>query len=344
MAFDPRREDYQRLGLRFARELDGRDSTSAMHAFSTFGRRFASMRDTLPQSDADRAFHLVADAAVLVDYQLPFVSDDQVSGLVSRAQKLLDEALALDSGCHDAVRMRFAGTRPSFESSYDFLREGAPEVLAACREQARAASKDAFPDRARLGAEMAMRPYYRWMASLAEKALICGRNRACIELAHGLLEMDPADSADVRFTCALAYAKLEDEHGLNAFARQNASLERGIGAEDAWMLLSRCALAYKRRSFEEARTCLRKLTENYPHAIVNLADQKELPEGVFARLAVAPGSEDELILAISEGTVLLMDGRYPFGAWVEDEARSLATPQDLRELSFETRAERREQR
>ena len=62
MSFDPRREDYQRLGLRFARELDGRDSASAVHAFSTFGRRFASMRDTLPQSDADRAFHLVADA------------------------------------------------------------------------------------------------------------------------------------------------------------------------------------------------------------------------------------------------------------------------------------------
>jgi hypothetical protein len=69
-------------------------------------------------------------------------------------------------------------------------------------------------------------------------------------------------------------------------------------------------------------------------------DQKELPEGVFSRLAVSPGSEDELILAISEGTVLLMDGRYPFGAWVEQEARSMATPQDLRELELEKRDER----
>ena len=83
VSFDPRREDYQRLGLRFARELDGRDSASAVHAFSTFGRRFASMRDTLPQSDADRAFHLVADAAVMVDYQLPFVPDAQVDGAFS---------------------------------------------------------------------------------------------------------------------------------------------------------------------------------------------------------------------------------------------------------------------
>ena len=340
MSFDPRREDYQRLGLRFARELDGSDSASAVHAFSTFGRRFASMRDTLPQTDADRAFHLVSDAAVMVDYQLPFVPDEQVDGLVSRAQALLDEALALDSGCHDAVRMRFAGTRPTFESSYDFLLEGAPEVLAACRVQADTAAADAFPDRARLGVAIAMNPYYRWMACLAEKALICGRNRVCIKLSHELLEMDPADTADVRFTCALAYAKLEDEQGLDALAAKNAALERGIGAEDAWMLLSRCALAYKRRDYDQARTHLRKLVDNYPHAVVNLADQRELPEGVFSRIAVAPGSEDELMLAISEGTVLLMDGRYPFGAWVEEEARGFATPQDLRELAREKRRPR----
>ena len=340
VSFDPRREDYQRLGLRFARELDGSDSASAVHAFSTFGRRFASMRDTLPQSDADRAFHLVADAAVLVDYQLPFVPDAQVDGLVSRAQALLDEAVALDSSCHDAVRMRFAGTRPTFESSYDFLREGASEVLASCRAQADEAGSDAFPDRARLGVAIAMGPYYRWMASLAEKALICGRNRACIKICQELLEMDPADTADVRFTCALAYAKLEDEQGLDALAAKNAELERGIGAEDAWMLLSRCSLAYKRRDFDRARAQLRRLIDNYPHAVVNLGDQREMPEGVFARMAATPGSEDELMLAISEGTVLLMDGRYPFGAWVENEARSFATPQDLQELALEKRRAR----
>lgn len=333
MAFDPRREDYQRLGLRFARGLDSGDPAGAMRAFATFGRRFARMRDTLPQSDADRAFHLVADAAVVIDYQLPFVIDEQVEPLVSRAGKLIDEALSLDGRCHDAVRMRFAGAHPSFENSYDFLREGARAVLAACREQAAREAADASAERAHLAAEIAMRPYYRWMASLAEKALICGRNRACIQLAHELLELDPADSADVRFTCALAYAKLEDEQGLDTFAAKNAQLERGIGAEDAWMLLSRCALAFKRRDFDGARVQLRRITENYPHAVLDLIDQKELPEGVFSRLAVGPGSEDELMLAISEATVLLLDGRYPFGAWVEEEARRLATPQDLRELA-----------
>ena len=340
MSFDPRREDYQRLGLRYARELDGKDPAHAMRAFSGFGRRYASMRDTLPQTDADRAFRLVADAAVMVDYELPFAPDEQVDSLVGRAQKLLDEALALDGSCHDAARMRFASARPSFEASYEYLRDGAAGVLESCRSRAAREAADATADRARLAADIAMRPYYRWMGSLAEKALICGRNRSCISFSHELLEADPADTADVRFTCALAYAKLEDEQGLEVFAKKNSQLERGIGAEDAWLLLSRCSLAYKRRDFEAARRFLRGIRDGYPHAVVNLADQRELPEGVFSRLAVAPGSEDELMLAISEGTVLLMDGRYPFGAWVADEAHALATPQDLRDLAFEKAAAR----
>ena len=335
MAFDPRREDYQRLGLRFARDLDASDPVSAMRAFSTFGRRFASMRDTLPQSDADRAFHLVADVAVLVDYQMPFMPDEQVNPTIARAQGMLDEAIALDEACHDAVRMRYASMGTSFEFCYDFLLEGAPRVLESCREQARLAAADASAERASLAAEIAMRPYYRWMASLAEKALICGHNRVCIKISHELLEADPADSADVRFTCALAYAKLEDEQGLDALAAKNAQLERGIGAEDAWMQLARCSLAYKRRDYNAATAQLRRLIESYPHAVVNLADQRELPVGVFSRLAVGPGSEDELALAVSEATVLLVDGRYPFGVWVEEQARSMAGPQDLEDLASE---------
>ena len=60
MAHDPRREDYQRLSLRFAEELDKGDPADAARAFASFGRRFAQDRDGLPQTDADRAFHLVA--------------------------------------------------------------------------------------------------------------------------------------------------------------------------------------------------------------------------------------------------------------------------------------------
>ena len=115
MAHNPQREDYQRLGLRFARELDQGDPAAATRAFASFGRRFAQNRDALPQSDADRAFHLVVLASEVVDYQLPFATDEQAPGLIQRGKDLLDEALSLDPSCHDAVRMRSSSQTPSID-------------------------------------------------------------------------------------------------------------------------------------------------------------------------------------------------------------------------------------
>ncbi|MBR3234901.1 MAG: response regulator receiver protein [Atopobiaceae bacterium] len=314
MSYDPHREDYQRLGLRFARSLDGADPIAATRAFASFGRRFSQNRDSLPQSDADRAFHLVAEATTLIDYELPFADDIQAEQLIDQGHRLLDEALALDAKCHDAIRMKAAAESSSFESYYDFLAQSAGDVRAAC-EEARAQACDESPERALLEADIAMRPYYRWLATQAGKAVICGRNREAIRLGEQLLELDPLDSADVRFTCAIAYAKLEDEAGLERFAARTKPLTRA-GIDDAWMQLSRISLAHKRHDLGEARHLLRNLISAYPHATAALASQKELPDGVFARLAVAPFSEDELILAISEGTVLLQEGRDDSGRGV----------------------------
>ncbi len=314
MSYDPHREDYQRLGLRFARSLDGTDPVAATRAFASFSRRFSQNRDSLPQTDADRAFHLVAEATVLIDYELPFADDDHAEELIDQGHRLLDEALTLDDRCYDAVRMKQAAESPSFESYYDFLAQEADNVRAAC-EEARAQAHDESPERAMLEADIAMRPYYRWLATQASKAVICGRNREAIRLGEQLLDLDPQDSSDVRFTCAIAYAKLEDDDGLDRFAARTKPLVRA-GTDDAWMQLSRIALAHKRHDMDEARRLLHRLIETYPHAAAALASQKELPDGVFARLAVAPFSEDELILAVSEGTVLLQEGRDDAGRGV----------------------------
>ena len=315
MAYDPHREDYQRLGLRFARSLDGKDPATATRAFASFGRRFSQNRDSLPQSDADRAFHLVAEATTLIDYELPFADDQTAERLIAQGHRLLDEALALDPRCHDAVRMKQAAESPSFESYYDFLARSVDDVRAQCEEARTHASADESDERAALEADIAMRPYYRWLATLSAKAVICGRNREAIRLGEQLLELDPQDSSDVRFTCAIAYAKLEDGEGLERFAARTKPLVRAA-TEDAWMQLSRVSLAHKRHDMAEARRLLRRLVETYPHASETLASQKELPDGVFARLAVAPFSEDELVLAVSEGTVLLQEGRDDAGRGV----------------------------
>ncbi|MFR3997865.1 MAG: hypothetical protein ACLTZW_02740, partial [Paratractidigestivibacter faecalis] len=100
---------------------------------------------------------------------------------------------------------------------------------------------------------LAMRPYWRWLASLAEGALICGRNREAISWCERLLQSDPADTCDVRFTYAYALAKLEDEAGLDALEARYAKISPTRGADDAWMLMARMALAHKTCRMEEPR-------------------------------------------------------------------------------------------
>ena len=114
MAFYPQHEDYQRMSLRFARTVGGSDPYRAAREMMSFPRRFRSMRDSLPQTDSDRAFHLVSRATDIIDYRLPFVDEASVEPLIAEARKLLDEAIELDETCSDARRMREIAERPGF--------------------------------------------------------------------------------------------------------------------------------------------------------------------------------------------------------------------------------------
>ncbi len=326
MAHDPKREDYQRMSLRFARELDGAEPGEAARAFVSFGRRFAQDRDSLPQSDADRAFHLVAMVAEMIDHQLLFASDEQASKLIKRGKSLLDEALSLDPTCYDAVRMRLSTEAPTTEKHYRALADRADEVRAHCESLRDEASASLSGERAALASAIAMRPYWRWLATLAETALICGHNTVAMQTAEKLLASDPSDSCDVRFTLAYALAKLEDEPGLDRLAERYAAISPLRPANDAWMLLARAALAHKRYDLAAARGLIQELLAVYPEGGPELIRQADFPDGEFSRLCVNPYSCDELVLAVSEGIVLLqegadLDGKGVFGSWV---ARTVA--------------------
>lgn len=326
MAHDSQREDYQRMGLRFALELDKNDPAGATRAFATFGRRLAQDRDSLPQSDADRAFHLVALATSVIDYQLPFASDAQAEELIHRGRALLDEALSLDASCWDALRMRSSSQIASVDERYHFLAERAETVREDCEAERERMTEMLDGARAALGATIAMRPYWRWLASMAEEALICGRNRAAVEACEKLLASDPSDLSDARFTLAYALAKLEDEEGLKRLRERYDEISPLRPADDAWITLSEVALAHKRCDFAAARAGLSRLLASYPGCGFVLIRQAELPDGEFARLKVPPYGEDELIVAVSEGIVLLQEGndrsgKGVFGSWV---ARTVA--------------------
>ncbi|MBM6676903.1 response regulator receiver protein [Olsenella uli] len=333
MAHDSRREDYLRMSLRFALSLDGGEPGRAAREFASFGRRLARDRDSLPQSDADRAFHLVSLATELVDYRLPFADDELAGTLVARGRALLDEALSLDPACHDAARMRVSLETTSPEERSRFLREGAEEVRASC-ELARDRLCDALDEARRpLGASVAMRPWWRWLADAAECALICGRNREAAEAAERLLAADPHDLSDARFTLAYALAKLEDEPGLERLAARYPALAAPRAADDAWIQLARIALAHKSYRLAEARRLTERLLETYPDCAATLIRQTEIPDGRFARIRVPSYGEDELVVALSEGVVLLQEGmersgRGVLGSWLAHAAADLSGEKD----------------
>lgn len=320
MAHDARREDYQRMALRFVRTIDPHDP-NAIHEFESFGHRFVAERDSLPQTDAERAFFLVCKATELIDHQLPFANPAQAEELIRRGRSLLDEALSLDEKCFDAMRMKTGPETAGIDERHAFLAEREPEVRAACEAARDAVDPGEDEDRVALERDIAMRPYWRWLASLAEGALICGRNRETIRWCEQALESDRHDTSDVRFTYAYALAKLEDEAGLNALEQRYARISPTRGADDAWMLMARLALAHKGCRMAEAEQILTRICRTYPGAAVTLLRQTELPDGEFARLNVAPYSEDELIVAASEGIVLMQEGmdrtgHGVLGAWV----------------------------
>ncbi len=328
MAHDAKMEDYQRLGLRFIHELDGNDPVQAMKAFSGFGKMYATDRDSLPQTDADRAFHLVQLACEVVDYQLPFALGTKAGELIERGKNLLDEALALDPDCFDAMRMRSSTRLGSVSSRYAFLAEEEPRVREACERARVEAASDESADRAELAADLAWRPYLRWLASMADEALVCGRNKQAVSICEKLLLADPKDCSDARFTLALALAKLEDEAALEELERRYPQIYAGRAPNDAWMLIARLALAHKRHDMDACRQALGRLMETYPTGAVALIRQNELPCGEFARLHTREYSEDELVVALSEAVVLLQEGDDPaghgvLGSWISDEVKRL---------------------
>ena len=326
MAFDPQQEDYERMVLRFYQSMSADEAKSASRRFASFGDRFAHRRDTLPQTDTDRAFHLVSEAAILIDYRLPFAAESAANSLIQKAQKELSEALTLDPGSTDASRMMEAAELSSYEGYFRYLADNEQKALdEADRARARLVRDGAPEEEQQLAQHLAYAPYLRWLAAEAGRALVCGHYRFCLEVAGRALALDPQDEAGVLDTAAYAYAKLEDDEGFAALNRRMAEAGR---AESVWTRMAALSLAFSTHDLDRSRDILREILASYPEADDILVAQHELPDGVYARLAVEPGSEDELILAVSEGAILLQEGRDSaergtLSTWVSQEVPRL---------------------
>lgn len=317
MVMTPRGEDFERLAIRWAdapHTAEGYPNIIA--AISAFPERFVANRDGLPQNDTDRAFALVCRACETLDIKLSRAADEQEANrLTAEAANLLDEALKLDPTCYDAMRIRHMLEFGPRDATVGFLQESVDEVLEVCQATARSADLEA--PRGSWSRSVYMRPYLRWQLTLANEQLNCGRYRCSLEVCERLLEEDTADLVGARLVAAYDCVKLEDAEALAAL------IARYPDDDNAWFALSRVFMAYKQRRLDDAAALLHEVVRRYPLAGTTLTYQDELAVGTFGHLEFAPGSADELFVAVSEAAVILDEncgeGLSPLSQWIADD-------------------------
>lgn len=330
MSFDPHREKLQRIGLRYAQELENQNITVDITSLPSLARVIQRYANDFNITDSERAFSLVNDAAVDIDYVLPFEENpNKAQRLIKKNFSRLQEAITLDKNCFDAERMLAASDCESAHDFHMYLKERGKEVRAYCIEQCEAERRHLWrsSDTQKLAERLAISPYLRWLAFEAQIALVCGRAQDVFALCQEAYELDKQDQAGIRYTEALAYAVQEDLQGLEAM-EERVVYSLWQNGRDAWMQLAFLACAYKDGQMDYAKDLLKRLIASYPNAVNTLLYQNEIPYGVFSRIITQPKSEDEMILATSEAGVLLNEGSGDefFGAlglWIFHQCEAL---------------------
>lgn len=275
-------------------------------------------------SDAERAFALLAQAMRKFHESArddDLLDDDQYMAARNKRFETLrgacQAALSVDAGCLDAQLLLTLAT------------VGRPDKLldALCELEEKCADEPAFAqlnwgnpwDRARL----------RLRAAISRTCADCACWKMALETASSVLEATESagDPLGARNTAALAYARLEDEEGLNA-------LEARFAQGNAWTSLARCLLLYKLERTPAARRSLRgfaQLNQGAAYAMMRpVFVEVYLPD----RPDYAPGCFEEAMAAVHEAEVIIAD-TPDFVAWCqtldwfEADARAYAEKHDL---------------
>jgi len=180
-----------------------------------------------------------------------------------------------------------------------------PSGTSATTPSAAPATTDAWDD-------VFLRPTLRLVAAVVRACLDCACYRMAVGIGQEALNLAPCDALGIRHTCALAYARLEDDRGFEAldarFARR----------DDAWELLARTILLYKlghAGAAKRALTGMTNLCEGSAYALLRpilvepyLPDRPEVPPLSFKAATLAVGEADPIIIDVPD-----------FPAWAEQQ-------------------------
>ena len=132
MSFDPIQEDCLRLilqDMRRKRVFPLENPAFIEHDMDVYSQDPARLIKT----DEDRSFHLTTRAAEMVDYRIPFVTDEaEIDRMSDEAEGMLREAAELDPSNWDARRMLSALVAQSNDEYVSYLLDAREEVEHDC--------------------------------------------------------------------------------------------------------------------------------------------------------------------------------------------------------------------
>lgn len=271
---------------------------------------------------AEEAF--AALVAALATYEQSLANDDLLDDdeyTTARKRRLgaladaCDRAATIDPGCTDA-RLVSILTRDL----------GPDDLLAQLLElrsdaDASIADGDAWND-------VFSRPSLRLDAALVRTCLDGSRFKMTLDRAESLLDAAPSDTLGIRYTAALAYARLEDETGFDALDARFG--HRG----NTWSNLARAIMLYKLGRMSAARRALQGYCELCGGAAYALLRPEFVETYLPDRPAVAPSSFKEAVLAVHESEPIIADvpdfiAWAQTQPWLEQSASQFADKNDL---------------
>ena len=277
---------------------------------------------------ADEAFLLVCqalerhDAACvgedLLDDDAFFAARQRRMG---RLERDCEAALTHDPDCLDAQLLRLQAMDEDPDPGLPALAELDARAWGQLTSADLPSSGDAWDD-------VFLRPALRIRAALSRACLDSARYRRAAQLGEEAMSLSPGDAQGMRHTCALCYARLEDEPAFEAldvrFSRQG----------DSWHHLSRIILLYKLGRLSAARRAIggyTRLCEGEAYALLKpIMIDTYLPD----RPEAAPLSFEEATLAVHEADPVIAD--VPdFVAWARGQrdvyfsAQAFAERRDL---------------
>ncbi len=233
-----------------------------------------------------------------------------------------DKALAIDADCLDAQLVRALAAHEEPDGLLAELRAleaecGGNEVArggaASSGDSCGGAGSGMKPFEELSWANVFDRPRMRLRAAVARACGDGARWKGARDAAESLLAISEKDGDPLgaRYTAALAYARLEDEEGLN-------TLDARFSQGNTWGNLARCLLLYKLDRLPAARRALRgyaSLCEGAAYALLRpIFVETYLPD----RPDYAPGSFEEALCAVHEAEVIIAD-TPDFVAWCEGQ-------------------------